>query len=148
MNAGTLHFPDDQALLALIKHRVEEGGATGIVLGVLDADGTRRIVAYGDPGPGARPLGPESVFEIGSITKAFTGILLAEMAARGEVDLEAPAQRYAPTGLSLPTRGGREITLTDLASHRSSLPRLPGNLMLDDPTNPIPSFRSRRCTNF
>jgi hypothetical protein len=63
-----LQFPEDQALLALIKGRVEEARATGIVLGVLDADGTRRIVAYGNPGPGACLLGSESVFEIGSIS--------------------------------------------------------------------------------
>jgi D-alanyl-D-alanine-carboxypeptidase/D-alanyl-D-alanine-endopeptidase len=72
-----------------------EGGAAGVVLGVLSADGTRRIVASGNPGPGAHSLGPESVFEIGSITKAFTGILLADMAARGEVDLTAPVQTCA-----------------------------------------------------
>ena len=69
MTATMRYFADDQALLALIRGRVEEGRATGLVLGVLEADGTRRIVAYGDPGPGARPLGPESVFEIGSITQ-------------------------------------------------------------------------------
>src|SRR3979490_1558266 len=74
------HFPDDRALSALIEDRVAEGRATGIVLGVLHPDGTRRIVAHGDPGPDARPLSAESVFEIGSITKVFTGILLAEMA--------------------------------------------------------------------
>jgi CubicO group peptidase (beta-lactamase class C family) len=140
MSGGHVHFPDDQSLLALIKARVEEGRAIGIVLGLVDADGTRRIVVHGDPGPDASPLGPESVLEIGSITKAFTGILLADMAARGEVDLARPVQHYAPAGLTMPTRGGREITLTDLACHQSGLPRLPDNLKLDDPVNPYARF--------
>ena len=48
MTETSLHFPEDQARL-LIKGRVDEARAAGIVLGVLDADGTRRIVAYGDP---------------------------------------------------------------------------------------------------
>jgi D-alanyl-D-alanine-carboxypeptidase/D-alanyl-D-alanine-endopeptidase len=148
MTATKLHFPDDQALLALIRGRVEEGRATGIVLGILEADGTRRIVAHGDPGPGARPLGPESVFEIGSITKVFTGILLADMAVRGEVDLDAPVQRYAPRGLILPTRGGREITLRDLATHRSALPRLPSNLTRDDLANPYAAYSVAQMYEF
>jgi hypothetical protein len=44
MTARSRHFPDDEALLPLIKGRVEEGRATGIVLGVLDANGTLRIL--------------------------------------------------------------------------------------------------------
>jgi CubicO group peptidase (beta-lactamase class C family) len=144
----SVHFPDDQALLALITARVEEGRATGIVLGVLDPDGTPRIVAAGDPGPDARPVGPESVFEIGSITKVFTGVLLAEMAARGEVDLMAPARRYAPVGLTMPTRGGREITLADLASHRSGLPRLPGNLIRNNRVNPYAEYSVAQLYEF
>lgn len=128
------HFPDTAALTALIKARVDEGGARGLVLGVREADGRRRIVAYGDPGQGA-PLGPKAVVEIGSITKVFTAILLSEMAGRGEVDISAPAQTYAPAGLVLPTRNGRSITLEDLATHRSGLPRLPGNMPEADPLN-------------
>src|SRR5262245_48042338 len=126
-------FPDDQTLVGLVKQRVDEVGVGGLVLGVTDSDGARRIVSYGDPGPDARPLASDTIFEIGSITKAFTGILLAEMAARGEVDPDAPARRYAPPGLLLPTRAGREITLLDLATHRSGLPRLPSNLTPHDP---------------
>jgi len=52
-------FPDDAAILALIKSRVDEGRAVGIVLGVLDADGATRIVSYGNAGPGAQPLAPQ-----------------------------------------------------------------------------------------
>jgi CubicO group peptidase (beta-lactamase class C family) len=46
----SLHLPNNETLFALIKRRVEEGRAAGIVLGVVNADGTRRIVGYGDPG--------------------------------------------------------------------------------------------------
>jgi serine-type D-Ala-D-Ala carboxypeptidase/endopeptidase len=142
------HFPDAQALLQLITGHVEQGRATGIVLGVIDADGTQSVVADGDSGPGAASLGPDSVFEIGSITKVFTGILLAEMAARGEVDPAAPVQRYAPAGLVMPTRGGREITLLDLAAHQSGLPRLPGNLSVNDFSNPYAAYSVAQMYDF
>ena len=79
------HFPDETGLMEIIRTRVDDGRATGIVLGVVEPDGSRTIVAYGHAGADARPLSAESVFEIGSITKAFTGILLAEMAERGDV---------------------------------------------------------------
>lgn len=134
------HFPDEAGLLELIRARVDSGRAVGIVVGVLEADGTRRYAAYGDPGPATRPLAPESVFEIGSITKAFTGVLLAEMAARGDVELEAPLQRYVHDGVTVPTRNEVEITLLHLATHRSSLPRLPANLDMSDPMNPYASY--------
>lgn len=77
---------------------------------------------------GRLPDGPRSIFEIGSITKAFTGTLLAEMARDGLVALDDPVNRYLPEGVRLPARG-REITLEDLASHRSGLPRLPRGLL-------------------
>ena len=74
--AGAQHFPSDEDLTALIRSRVEEDRGVGIVLGVMEADGSTRIVAYGDAGPHARALGPKSLFEIGSITKVFTATLL------------------------------------------------------------------------
>jgi CubicO group peptidase (beta-lactamase class C family) len=132
--------PSDAELTALIRTRVEEGRAKGIVLGVLERDGARRIVAFGDPGPGARPLGPDSVFEIGSITKTFTATLLADMAQRGEVDPARPAQTYAPPGLTLPKYQGQEITLANLAEQNSGLPRLPGNMAMTNMANPYADY--------
>jgi len=133
-------FPPDADLLALIQGRVEEGRATGIVLGVTEADGTHRIVAFGDPGPGALPLGPKSIFEIGSITKVFTGILLADMAARGEVAIDDPVQAHAHPGVTIPSEGGQPIRLVDLSTHRSGLPRLPDNMDPEDATNPYADY--------
>lgn len=134
------HFPTDSELLELIRTRVDEGRATGIVVGVLEADGTRRIQAYGDAGPGALPLSAETVFEIGSISKVFTGILLANMADDGLLSIEDPLQSLAPEGVTIPVSSGQTIRLVDIATHRSALPRLPGNMSPADPSNPYADY--------
>jgi len=94
-----------------------DGGA-GIVIGISD-HGERRVLAYG----AARP---DSLFEIGSITKTFTGLLFAKMAAEGEVDLRDAARDLLPPGVAGPSHG-LQITLLDLATHHSGLPRMPDN---------------------
>ena len=134
------HFPSDQDLTALIRSRVDEDRAVGIVLGVMEADGSTRIVAYGNAGPNARALGARSLFEIGSITKVFTATLLGDMVDRGEVSLSDPVSDYLPDGVTMPSRGGREITLLDLSTHHSALPRLPDNMSPADPANPYADY--------
>ena len=138
--AGAQHFPSDEELQSLIDTRVEEGRAVGIVVGVIEADQTMRTVWSGNAGADAPPLGVHSVFEIGSITKVFTGTLLANMVARGEVSLADPVSQYLPDNVTVPSRGGKEITLLDLATHHSALPRLPTNLSPADVTNPYADY--------
>lgn len=137
--APAQHFPPDEDVRTMLRYLVEDGETPGIVLGMLEADGTTRIVSWGSGGANARPLGPRSVFEIGSITKVFTGILLADMVERGEVSLSDPVAKYLPEGVRVPSRNGREITLLDLATHHSSLPRMPGNLTATA-SNPYPAY--------
>lgn len=64
-----------------------------------------------------------SVFQIGSVTKAFTGLLLADSVARGEVRLSDPGTDY------LPGAAPGRITLVELATHTSGLPRLPPGML-------------------
>ncbi len=71
----------------------------------------------GDP----RALNGETVFEIGSVTKVFTSLLLSDMVQRGQVALTDPVSKYLPAGVRLPERNGRQITLQDLATHTSGL---------------------------
>jgi D-alanyl-D-alanine-carboxypeptidase/D-alanyl-D-alanine-endopeptidase len=120
-------FPPNQEVEAMLGELVEAGQAPGIVVGLLEPDGSTRVVSRGSPGPGARPLGAQSVFEIGSITKAFTGIVLAHMVVRGEVSLEDPVSKYLPDHVTVPTYDGHPITLMDLATHTSGLPYVPDN---------------------
>ena len=118
-----------------IRERVDSGISTGIVAGLLSPDGQAELIAYGDAADGKR-LDPDDVFEIGSITKLFTGTLLSEMAQRGEVALDDPVAALLPAQLALPTHDGRQITLLDLATHASGLVRDPTNHVPQDPANP------------
>jgi len=128
-----------QRLERIVHDRVDSGRSAGIVAGMVFADGSTRVVAYGDAG-GGRRMDKRSVFEIGSITKTFTGTLLADMAQRGEVRLTDPVASLLPPEVTVPSRGGRQITLQDLATQTSGLPRLPTNLAITDPANPYADY--------
>ncbi len=142
------HFPSDSELLEIIRTRVDEGRATGIVVGVIEADGTRRIQAYGDAGPGALPLTAESIFEIGSISKVFTAIILADMAADELLSIDDPVQGLLPEGVTMPSRPGQTIRLVDIATHHSGLPRLPDNMSPADPSNPYADYTPQMLFDF
>jgi len=91
----------------------------------------------------------KTIYEIGSITKLFTALLLSDMANRGEVALDEPVAELLPAGTSVPIRNGRVITLRDLASHYSGLPRIPSNLGREDhPDDPYADTPQRNCTSF
>jgi serine-type D-Ala-D-Ala carboxypeptidase/endopeptidase len=140
-------FPPDAAIQAMLEQRVSDGRAAGIVVGLIEADGSTRILSAGTAGPG-RTLGGGSIFEIGSITKVFTGVLLAEMARGGVVSLDEPVARLLPAEATVPTRGGRQITLEQLSSQNSGLPRLPGNLRPTDPLNPYADYTVAQLYEF
>lgn len=141
-------FPADEELAVMLRYLVEDGQTPGIILGIVEADGSTRVLSHGTAGPGARPLGPRTVFEIGSINKTFTGAVLADMVARGEVALDDPVQKYLPDSVRVPSRGGRQITLLDLTTHRSGLPRLPDNHVPADLTNPYADFTVEKLYAF
>jgi D-alanyl-D-alanine-carboxypeptidase/D-alanyl-D-alanine-endopeptidase len=120
-------FPADSSIRAMLAEIVPDPGVHGIVVGLLEPDGSRRVIAYGSTGPGGPPLDAESVMELGSLSKPLTGALLADMIRRGEVELTEPVQRLLPPDLRVPSRNGKEITLLDLATLTSGLPPMPGN---------------------
>lgn len=141
-------FPSDSTVHELLRQRVADKRSAGLVVGLLAADGTRRVIADGDPGAGQPPLDANSVFEIGSITKVFTGTVLAEMVQEGKVRLDDPAQKYLPATVHLPTRNGRQITLANLSEQNSGLPRMPTNFHPADPSNPYADYSVQQMYEF
>ncbi len=136
----TAQFPTDSAIRAILRDRVESKRSTGIVVGLLEPDGRTRVIAYNERTHGEPVFDARSVFEIGSITKAFTGSLLADMVSRGEVKLDDPVSKFLPANVRMPSRGGKPITLLDLATQTSGLPRLPSNLRPAAMNNPYANY--------
>ena len=75
-------------------------------------------------------------------------MLLADAVVRGEINLYAAAEVANPAGIRLPSRDGRSIKWIDLSTHRSGLPRLPGNLPLTDLVNPYRDYDSKQAAAF
>ncbi|HEX2315494.1 MAG TPA: serine hydrolase domain-containing protein [Thermomonospora sp.] len=103
------------------------GGATAVAVGVV-RDGVPAVRCRGSVSRDRRIVADARTrFEIGSVTKTFTALLLAEMAAAGLVDCDDPVNRYLPADARLP---GPPVTLLHLATHTSGLPRLPRRLLV------------------
>ena len=130
-------IPDD--VKATIKARVDAGETAGIIVGVVGPGGETYASAGVLDILKPQKVDPDTIFEIGSVTKAFTGILLADMVQRKEVKLDDPVKKYLPEKVVMP-KTNREITLLDLATHHSSLPRLPGNFNPADPDDPYVDY--------
>jgi D-alanyl-D-alanine-carboxypeptidase/D-alanyl-D-alanine-endopeptidase len=125
-------LPSDTAISKMLADRVDtlagvEDGI-GIVVGVVGPQG-RSVISYGHLNQGdGRPLNGDTDFEIGSVSKVFTALLLADMVHKGEVSLADPVAKYLPAGVKIPERNGHSITLLDLATHTSGLPFMPDEL--------------------
>jgi serine-type D-Ala-D-Ala carboxypeptidase/endopeptidase len=138
--ASTQSTPSDSAVRTILTRRMESKANAGIVVAFMD-HGTEHFLSYGTSnGPGTAALDENTVFEIGSVSKAFTGTVLADMVARGEVALEDPVSKYLPPSVHVPERNGRQITLLDLATQSSGLPSLPANMHPADVTNPYADY--------
>jgi len=147
--ASSLMAANLDEIRAALVNRVEEGKrAVGIVAGTVDAAG-RHVESYGRVSreTDQKPDG-DTIFEIGSMTKVFTSLVLADMIERGEVKPDDPVARYLPENAGVPARGGKQITLLDLSMQISGLPRLPSNLAPADPLDPYADYTGERLLDF
>ena len=134
----------------VLRERVAVGKTNqSIVVALIDEKRTR-FTGYGKTAQttDAENADENTVFEIGSVTKVFTGTLLAEAVRRGEVALDDPISKYLPKTVKTPLREGKEITLLDLATHSSGLPGLPTNFAPKDAGNPYSDYTVAQMYEF
>lgn len=137
--------PIRDALKQTVGARENVAGMVGVVI---DEAGTR-MISYGNSGVPGLALDGDSVFEMMSITKVLTSLLLADMAARGEVAFDDPVAKYLPASVTL-HKQGEPITLLDLATYTSGLPNMPSNLPPNwyDMPNPIGDYTEAKLYEF
>jgi len=130
---GDLQAVLDKDIAGALKNG-ELASSTGVGVSVAVVEhGVSRVFSYGT-------AKPDSIYEIGSITKTFTGLVLSQMVEQGTVRFDDPVRELLPSGL-VPKPDGGEITLLSLATQHSGLPRLPDNFHPADPTNPYADYR-------
>jgi serine-type D-Ala-D-Ala carboxypeptidase/endopeptidase len=138
-------LPED--VLTNIKKRIENGHTPSIAIGIIDKNGAR-YYNFGTKTLNGAPVDEHSIYEIGSISKVFTGILLAQAVQDGKLKLDDPIKKYLPAEVKVPTRNGVEITLGNLSDHTSGFPRMPGNFAPANPANPFADYTVKQLYEF
>ena len=110
-----------------IQERINEGYHLGTVIGVIDETGSR-YYSFGKMSL-ATDVEPDenSIFEIGSITKCFTALLVADLELDGKLSVSDPIDKYVPVFRDAMKGSDQTITLESLMTHTSGLPRNPLN---------------------
>ena len=145
--ASAEEFTD--AIHAFLQQRVEiEKRDVGIVVGIVDEHGSS-VVSYGKMDNGTdQEVDGDTLFDIASITKPFTGLLLQDMIERGEMKLDDPVAKYLPQSVRMPTHNGKEITLRHLVTHTSGLPHIADNLDPKRVDNPFADYTVEELNAF
>lgn len=123
-----------------LQERIDSGQGVGLAVAIIDGSSENHLTIGHTKAGTSDNISKESIFEIGSITKTFTTLVLADMAIKGEVSLDDPVSKYLPKTVNMPTYEGEEITLKHLATHTSSLPRMPANFNPADVKNPYVDY--------
>ncbi|MGE3726774.1 MAG: serine hydrolase domain-containing protein [Candidatus Sericytochromatia bacterium] len=110
--------------------------APGLQIGVVTPQGTIYLSWGSLSHSKDQPPQPDTIYEVASLTKPFTALLLAQLVIQGQVKLYDSVKPCLPTETSAWCYGGQALTWADLLTHSSGLPALPDNLDLRDPQSP------------
>ena len=148
--AASASLPSDAEIRRMLQVRVDvQKRATGIVVAVTEPAG-RRVVAYGVRNLTDRtPVDGDTVYDVGSLTKVFTALLLAQDVEGGRLSLDAPVRTCVPAASGfLAPHEGREVSFADLATHTSGLPLRPDNLVSKDPDDKYAGYSAEDLMAF
>ena len=138
----------EERIRGILQERVDAGKSVGLVGGIVDENGAQVIGCGRLSRNSDSSINGDTFFEIGSISKAFTGVLLALAVQRGDVRLEDTVSKHLPEKVKLPSLNETQITLQHLANHSSGLPRMPNNFRPKDAANPYADYSVQNMYDF
>jgi len=124
-------FELSDSVKKVIRENVDNGKHQALFVGIVDGNNTD-YYHYGNTAKDEPAIDENTIFEIGSITKVFTTLLLADMVEKGEISLDDPIDKFLPEHVVTPSKNGKKITILDLATHTSGLPRFPDDFPIFD----------------
>jgi len=131
-----------------ITRRVNDGINPAIVIGVIDSNNSE-IFSYGTTSLNSKDtVNQHTIFEIGSITKTFTGVLLSHFVRNTSFTLNSPLSDLLPNEIKAPSFKGDTIKLVHLLNHTSGLPNVPNNFSPANPSNPFADYSNDQLFEF
>ncbi len=132
----------------LVKPLMDGKWSPGLVVGFISAGGSE-IYAYGKRSTSGGAPDGDTLFEIGSVTKTFTSLALAAMIKDGKVTLKQKINDLLPVGkVKVPAYSGQDITLVQISTHTSGLPRMPSNFAPKNQLNPYVDYTTPLLYSF
>jgi len=133
----------DRWVERMVRPYIQKGNTCGLELAFIH-NGQLRKYSYGSVKKTADQLpdAANTIFEIGSVTKTFNALLLAEEVVAGRMKLADPINLYLPDSIPELSFQGKPVTLLHLANHTSGFPRLPSNIFKGkiDPKDPYKHY--------
>lgn len=134
-------LPSKIAVSHIVGKLTRSGHVHGLTVGFVTPAG-RVIYGFGHSSEASRSAPPDgrTLYEIGSITKTFTGELLSQAIMEGRLRVTDPIRLYLPQGILAKDSPLYWVSFLDLATHTSGLPEAPDNLPSKDPHNPLAGY--------
>jgi len=133
----------DHTVEHVVRPYIQKGNTCGLVLAVIHKGKVRKY-SYGSVSKKVKQLpdAEHTIFEIGSVTKTFNALILAQEVVAGRMKLNDPVNLYLPDSIPSLNFQGKPITLQNLANHTSGFPRLPANIFNArvDPKDPYKHY--------
>jgi CubicO group peptidase (beta-lactamase class C family) len=138
----------DKKVEAVVQPFMFEGKTVGLSIGILK-DGKTYFYNYGETkkGNGQTPSS-KNLYEIGSISKTFTGILLAKAVTENKIRLNDPVNKYLPKNIPVIKFGNDTLKIVHLSNHTSGLPPLPDNFGATDLINPYKDYDEKKLLEY
>ncbi len=126
-------------VIEAIEKRIADGVVPSVSISIID-QGDVQYFNFGKTAADGKEVDEHTIYEIGSISKVFTAILLAQQVADGDLTLDDKINDYLPVEVQVPVMGEQEITFGNLSDHTSGLPRMPTNFDPENPGNPFADY--------
>ena len=148
---NAMKTPLDTRVDSLVRPYIQLKHTAGICIAVIK-NGKVQTYSYGETKLGEKnlPNADQTLFEIGSISKTFTALLLADEVVKGKMLLNDPISKFLPDSIGKMSFKDVPITLQTLSNHTSGFPRLPMNLYQkgDDANNPYQNYDEKRMFTY
>lgn len=140
-STNPLKSKTDSLVERLVRPYIQQGHTAGVCLAIIENNKVH-YYSYGEVEKGSKrlPDPQKTIFEIGSVTKTFTSLLLANEVIKRNINLNDPINKYLPSYIHNLNFNGSAITLENLANHTSGFPRLPANIFLGN-VNPADPYK-------